>query len=686
MDDALLRFLMDASQRWTAWMLDVSILLVPVVVVLAAWTWMRPRSSPRLLYALWLLALLRLVLPPEFSLPTGWGWWVRPPQSGDAVTVRWVGADQSDVVEKLQRPSPPVGSRGGLGTATDTVRPSGGQDRATLGPTTLTRRLPDTWCLVLMLAWLGVVAARLGMLTTAALQVRLWIARAPPIQDAGLWELLADACRQVGFRRAIDLRNSEACATPLVVGWWRPVVLLPATVIERLDRRELLAVFVHELHHVKRADPLISWAQGLLGAVYFFHPLVWWSNRQLRRWREDACDELTIATLQGQRGMYGRALLKVAEIVGYVPPPVVLGILDSPTPARQRLARILEGPNPPRTRPWLCYLPVAGLAAVLLPGGSPPGTSVAATNVTRPTAAMIGPGPEAVKEASAEPPIDGPAVGWVSDPPASPSPSPDNRRLCYRWRPGMRFSYACQIEVEHISWQEIFTGKTQYVVESADEQGAVLVMTGRLATRYTGDDLPAVLPHERRFNPRSPYNALAGSGMARHHRLRVSPAGDFQTLDGGSELPYYLGDLATLPFVSTPEAPAETWTSTTEMILRIGDPEYIPPSYWPSGAPAIELPDAKVTSTYTMRGVADGVVNLDKTLNLRSIFESHGEPQHEVTGTATVQFSLFRGLPLNYQARLVIFDRMMERIERMPVTFTCRLEPDSPSSSPGEAK
>ena len=113
-----------------------------------------------------------------------------------------------------------------------------------------------------------------------------------------------------------------------------------------------------------------------MGAVYFFHPLVWWSNRQLRLWREDACDELTIATLQGQRGVYGRALLKVAEIVGYAPPPVVLGILDSPTPARKRLARILEGANPAHTRPWWArYLPVLVLAAVLLPGdrrrGSP---------------------------------------------------------------------------------------------------------------------------------------------------------------------------------------------------------------------------------------------------------------------------------------------------------------------------
>jgi hypothetical protein len=85
-----------------------------------------------------------------------------------------------------------------------------------------------------------------------------------------------------------------------------------------------------------------------------------------------------------------------------------------------------------------------------------------------------------------------------------------------------------------------------------------------------------------------------------------------------------------------------------------------------------------------VQGVAEDMVNLEKTFHLRSIFESHGEPQHEVTGTATVQFSLSRGLPLEYGARLVAFDRMTEHVERIPATIACRLEPDSLNASPGE--
>jgi hypothetical protein len=78
------------------------------------------------------------------------------------------------------------------------------------------------------------------------------------------------------------------------------------------------------------------------------------------------------------------------------------------------------------------------------------------------------------------------------------------------------------------------------------------------------------------------------------------------------------------------------------------------------------------------------VVTLEKRLALRSIFDVRGEPEHEVTGTATLRFGLSRGLPLEYRASLVVIDRMADRVERTPATITCRLEPDSLSSSAGE--
>ena len=148
---------------------------------------------------------------------------------------------------------------------------------------------------------------------------------------------------RVGIRRRVELRNSESCTTPVVVGWSRPVILMPSLVLERLERDEMLAVFAHEVNHVRRGDGIVNLLQGILGTLYFFHPLVWWANRELRRLREDACDEATVTCLQRRRP-FGMAIVKVAEILGYAAPPLSLGVLDGKTPTQQRLRRILD-PN-----------------------------------------------------------------------------------------------------------------------------------------------------------------------------------------------------------------------------------------------------------------------------------------------------------------------------------------------------
>jgi beta-lactamase regulating signal transducer with metallopeptidase domain len=150
-----------------------------------------------------------------------------------------------------------------------------------------------------MLGWLGIAAARLGMLLTAAVQVRVWARRADSIDDPRLWQMLDECRERMRVTKLVDLRNSEACSTPLVVGFRQPTILLPSAVLERLDEAELRSVFIHELNHVKRWDGVVNVLQGVLGAIYFFHPLVWLANNHIRKLREDACDELTVAQLDG---------------------------------------------------------------------------------------------------------------------------------------------------------------------------------------------------------------------------------------------------------------------------------------------------------------------------------------------------------------------------------------------------
>ena len=351
-------WLNDVAGAWASWMLAMTWIVAVLVVTISLITAVLRRQSASLLYALWLLVLVRLLLPPDFAFPTGWGWWIRTHQA------------------TASSPNVPATSQQTLSHHTPQDQPHTPSATPTESATSAT--VP--FALILMIAWLGIVAARCGMLLTAALQVHVWVSRAKPILDPALVELLDDCRERVGVRRTVELRNSESCSTPLVVGVWRPVLLLPSAVLDRLSVPQLKSVLIHELHHVRRWDGLVNLLQGILGAIYFFHPAVWWANRRIRELREDACDERTVAQMEGNRKPYGEAIFHVAEILGYSAPPLTLGVLDSTSPLTQRLRRILDPRLPIQTRrPWLSALILILATAILLPAGMRPSASEADT-------------------------------------------------------------------------------------------------------------------------------------------------------------------------------------------------------------------------------------------------------------------------------------------------------------------
>ena len=142
--------------------------------------------------------------------------------------------------------------------------------------------------------------------------------------------------RQLGIRRAIHYAECHSLSVPAVIGFFRPIVLLPVRALTGLTPEQLEAVVAHELGHIKRFDVAVNFFQVIAESLFFFHPAVWWLNKRIRADREDCCDDVAIATCGGTIG-YARALATMESWRAV--PSFAMAATGSPVTAR--VARLL---------------------------------------------------------------------------------------------------------------------------------------------------------------------------------------------------------------------------------------------------------------------------------------------------------------------------------------------------------
>ncbi len=174
-----------------------------------------------------------------------------------------------------------------------------------------------------------------------------------------IWQSrLADLAGQLGIHRGIRLCESTLAQVPAVIGWIRPVILIPAGALINLSAQELEAVLAHELAHIRRFDYVANLLQSAIEALMFYHPAMWWIAKRIRAERENCCDDLAIVAC-GDRVVYARALTALEELrSGY--PQFAMAATGGPLLTR---VRRLLGKDDPRRR----SLPVwMALATVLI--------------------------------------------------------------------------------------------------------------------------------------------------------------------------------------------------------------------------------------------------------------------------------------------------------------------------------
>lgn len=202
-------------------------------------------------------------------------------------------------------------------------------------------------CLRLLHGWRRTRALTLGVLT-------------PPTKE--LAARFASLLSRLGLRGNIRLALSPWVHGPAVVGWLRPVVLLPVEVLAGLTPGQIDALLIHELAHIRRADFLVNLLQAVTEALFFYHPAVRAINRLIRDEREHACDDLAVA-LCGDPVNYARAL---AALASRETPGLALAATGSDEPGGLlgRIRRLL-GRDPARPRPFVTLAWAAMTGAVL---------------------------------------------------------------------------------------------------------------------------------------------------------------------------------------------------------------------------------------------------------------------------------------------------------------------------------
>jgi len=208
--------------------------------------------------------------------------------------------------------------------------------------------------------WISVAIVLLGRLLIGAC-VASWIVRTANKVEDPSWKRLAQRlARQLGIPTGVALVRNERTGMPMAWGLFRPVVLLPSdSTTWSAQRRQI--VLLHELAHLKRHDCQTQILAQIACAVHWFNPLVWQAARRLRAEREQACDDLVLAS--GTKGTdYAQHLLEIARSMRFVDRAAWAAVsMAKPSQMEGRLMAILDSDRDRRS-----LTRVTSLSAVLL--------------------------------------------------------------------------------------------------------------------------------------------------------------------------------------------------------------------------------------------------------------------------------------------------------------------------------
>ena len=350
------------ASLWLSWQWSIlwqTAVLVAVVAVIdrlvRKWAW------PQLRYALWLLVLVKLMLPPTLTSPVSVTSTV-PALAQTIVKAPVQTAPAPSETPPLQVSAVETGTLSSLLPWPSTTEPGS----ATSVPFVAGAPSLSVAAYVMVVWLVGVVLLGIGLIIYLRKLAVDHIEQRP--DDAPDWfdDLLAQATQEIKLRRAPRVVFTTKVCCPAVFGFFRPTLLVPADRVATMSRSEARHVLLHELAHIKRGDLIIHALYMVLLMLYWFNPLLWLIRKHMQSLRELCCDATVARRLREETGAYRQTLLAVgrALLARPVDPGLgLLGLYEDPGWLAVRLQWLQK--NTWR-RPWRRRISVTVVMGVML--------------------------------------------------------------------------------------------------------------------------------------------------------------------------------------------------------------------------------------------------------------------------------------------------------------------------------
>ena len=296
------------------------------------------RSQAQVRHWLWLAASVKFLVPFAVLMALG-GYF-----SWQSATTIIVQPDMTFVIDAVSQPF----SRPEVAAISRPTAPAG----------------EGVLSILILVIWFGGCAIHLLAWWGRWRCVAATVQAASPLEGGRELDALRRLETTVGIRQPIAVVMSDTSLEPGVFGIFKPVLVWPRSIGERLADRQLEAILTHELCHVRRRDNLTMTLHMVVETAVWFHPLVWWLEKRLVDERERACDE-EVVRLGYEPQVYAESIIKTCEF--YMESPVIVaGVTGSNL--KKRVEAIMRGHAGQELKSWKkTALATAGVLTVAAP-------------------------------------------------------------------------------------------------------------------------------------------------------------------------------------------------------------------------------------------------------------------------------------------------------------------------------